>query len=196
MSSACLKLYVDLGFCSLSLALLAGLTVGAVSCKTSSSSWKQEKSEAEVVSIAGYQSEAEALLQLVHAARTSPPLRSEYIRSIAYGSERLMQMGIVLAKDYVQSHSECTEYLQAAMQLPEELDQLTLREIRLGYQKDQRLEGFVGSSKPQCQHIKNLLVHPAAVLAISNSETTSTGDFDRMSSEIHEVIAHSRFVTM
>ncbi len=176
----------------LSLVLIAQLSLLLQSCNTTK---KNQKLRVDAT-VEQYKSEAEILLQLVSEARRSPSLRSEYIRSIAYESEKLMQMGLSIAEKYIEKNRDCAEYIKAALALPEQIASLSLHEVEVGYLADQRLKALPGSSLPECQRAKNLLVQPAAVLVLSGLESTSTSDFDRMSDEINEVIAHSKSITM
>jgi hypothetical protein len=171
--------------------LFALVLVVSSSC-TSTNVKKQKQS----VSVQEYENEAQTLLDLVVTARVHPHLRSEYMRSIAYESERLMHMGVSIVERYVEKDQRCADYIEAALQLPEQLDDLSLREIEWGFQADERLKSFAGSRIPECQRAKTLLVYPAAVLVLAGLESTSTKDFDRMSDDINEVIAHSRSLTM
>jgi len=171
--------------------ILIVLVTVTVSCETT-----QFEQPVISVTVAQYETEAQSLLELVAAARIKPELRSEYIPTIQYESQRLVRMGASLAEQYVKKDGRCEEYLQAALQLQKKLGQISLRELEKDYHADGRLKSYGGSSVVGCQHVKSLLVHPATVVALSSLESTSNSDFDRMSDEITEVISHSHYVTM
>lgn len=105
------------------------------------------------------------------------------------GTESLMELGAGLVPDFVARHPHCAEYLDAALQVRTAWKGADLETLERDYHHDGALPKIENSGV--CYHMKDLVVHPATVLAILAQPQP---DLAEARKEIEEVVSHAGFV--
>jgi hypothetical protein len=109
--------------------------------------------------------------------------------ALSESADRLMRLGASMVPAYVQRHPHCADYLQATLAIMELWPQLELETIERDYHEDGALPAT--DNVAVCYHLKDLIVHPATVLALLAQPEV---DFAAARREIEETLAHASVV--
>ena len=104
--------------------------------------------------------------------------------SIAKLGSILTQTGVGLAPAVLVRFPQCKPYLDAVVAASGTMHTLPLKEIDSGYHEDGKLPK---NTQGECYHAKDLVVHPATVVALANS---GLADRAAAENEIAEVLTH------
>lgn len=109
--------------------------------------------------------------------------------ALSESADRLMRLGAGMVPAYVERHPHCADYLQATLAIMELWPQLDLETIEHDYHEDGALPAT--DNVAVCYHLKDLIVHPATVLALLAQPEV---DFAAARREIEETLAHASVV--
>jgi hypothetical protein len=86
---------------------------------------------------------------------------------------------------------QCNEYLTKALDLKNELKQITHDDLEKNYHHDAALP----KAPAECYHTKDLFVHPATVIVLTRDDPTLNDETkSSINAEITEVLAHTELV--
>lgn len=109
--------------------------------------------------------------------------------ALSESADRLMRLGAGMVPAYVERHPHCADYLQATLAIMELWPQLDLDTIEHDFHEDGALPAT--DNVAVCYHLKDLIVHPATVLALLARPEV---DFAAARREIEETLAHASVV--
>lgn len=96
----------------------------------------------------------------------------------------LVKLSKDLNKGFAERHSECREYLNAALAVADKMPEMSLEHIEKNYHADAALP----KASALCHHAKDLLVHPATVLILLRSK--NAGAMSKSLAELTELNSH------
>ncbi|MBV72133.1 MAG: hypothetical protein CMH52_12465 [Myxococcales bacterium] len=108
-------------------------------------------------------------------------------KTVGAMAEKLVALGERIASAFSKKHSDCGAYLGALLAASKQLTSLSLDAIERDYHSDGKLPK---SPDDKCYHAKDLIVHPATVVILSNQGLAKKEQRDKATGEIAEVLAH------
>lgn len=99
----------------------------------------------------------------------------------------LTRLSTKLLPAFVEKQPVCKEYIQAAMAASERMMTISLEEIESDYHADGKLPPM---KQAVCYHAKDLLVHPATVAVIAQTQLDNKQTRKQLHHEIEEVLEH------
>ena len=123
-----------------------------------------------------YRAEAEALVAAIDGGIDAA--------EVGRLAENLTKTGLAMLPAMIETHAECKAYLEAIIAVGDKLKDMPLAEIEAGYHSDGKLPETPSAA---CYHGKDLVVHPATVVALVNGGLT---DREQAKAEITEVLGH------
>jgi hypothetical protein len=126
-----------------------------------------------------YQTQAN---QLVTDIKASKP-----VDGIAQLASQLTATGLKIAPAILAKYPACDAYLKAVIAAASTMHSLPLAEIESGYHKDGKLPK---NSQGECYHAKDLIVHPATVVALAKQGLKTDEARASAQEEIVEVLTH------
>ena len=106
---------------------------------------------------------------------------------IAARAQRLTLTGLGLLTNLRSKHPECEAYFDAIVQVAPKLGDMPLERIETGFHADGELPKSPGGA---CYHGKDLVVHPATVVALAKAGLKTPEDRNKAVGEITEVLNH------
>ena len=123
-----------------------------------------------------YREQAEALVAAIDGGKDAA--------EIGQLADKLTKTGLAMLPALIEKHAECKAYLDAIIAVGDKLKDMPLDEIEAGYHADGKLPE---TPSAECYHGKDLVVHPATVVALVNAGLT---DREQAKAEITEVLGH------
>lgn len=103
-------------------------------------------------------------------------------------AHKLMEQSKRILADVMVQAPQCGEYLGATLSAASKMLDMAPSDIEKQYHQDQGLPKAI----PECNHAKDLLVHPATVYALAKA---SKNQWQQVASkEMHEVVEHAESV--
>ena len=108
-------------------------------------------------------------------------------RKVTRDAERLTLLGVSLLEDVRAKHPACGPYFDAIIKVAPTLGDMPLDRIEKGFHSDGELPK---SPDAACYHGKDLVVHPATVVALSKAGMDTPKGRLQAKREITEVLGH------
>lgn len=109
-------------------------------------------------------------------------------KSVADKSKELLSLGKSIASEYSLKNPECKNYLNAVLDQTPKMLTSTLDEVEKNYHQGSKLPAIENS---KCKTAKELVVHPATVLLLSDIDV-KTFDQEKIASELEEAIQQAQ----
>lgn len=129
-----------------------------------------------------YWSEYHTIANNMASSISSAPLSEISTQSIL-----LTKLSTKLLPRFVEKHAICKEYIETALNAADTMTTLSLEAIEKDYHADGKLPPVKSVS---CYHAKDLLVHPATMAVIAQTQADNEATRDQISLELEEVLAH------
>ena len=113
--------------------------------------------------------------------------------TLAMKSKKLAYTSIKLLPSFVKKQPICKVYLETAINAIGEMLAGTLEDIEKNYHADGKLPPVQAA---ECYHAKDLLVHPATIAVIANTQEDSQQTREAISHELEEVLEHFKQVKL
>jgi len=126
-----------------------------------------------------YRTQADTLVAEIKAKKPAA--------EIAQLATTLTNTGLSIAPIVATKFAACKEYIAAVIAAAPTMHTLPLEEIESGYHKDGKLPK---NSQGECYHAKDLVVHPATVVALAKAGLGTPEGDAAAEAEIVEVLTH------
>ena len=111
----------------------------------------------------------------------------EKAEAVNQKARALMDSGTAILPVFQERHPDCSAYLKTLIAALPTMGKLSLDEIERDYHADGKLPK---SPNEGCYHAKDLVVHPATVIILSQAGLKTKDARAKATAEIAEVLAH------
>lgn len=126
-----------------------------------------------------YRNQTTAVLNIIHTNEGAASLEAE--------AAKLVKLSQLLLNDLAVKVPQCKPYLISLNAAAADMANLPVEKVTTGYLSEQKLPNF---DKPICYHIKELLVHGAAVQVIARKGVNDSVEYKTAELDIIEAMAH------
>jgi len=121
------------------------------------------------------------------AKKTALQTENLPLSKLASNASILVENAKLMLGQFISKNQQCENYLSQALAASGQMPNLSLHQIEQDYHADGKLPAVADAS---CYHAKDLLVHPATVVILSNTQTDNQQTRAQIKHELLEVLEH------